>query len=103
MEPPEVQPDGTVIDSVAGADATCPVDPTRYLPGSTRPPDGRGAGVGVGVACGVARADAVGGALGTAAETGEDLDVELETPVLAAHALARSPIATVTTRADLRV
>jgi hypothetical protein len=61
----------------------------------------------VGIACGVARADAVGGALGgalgTAADTNEDVDVGLETPALAAHALARSAIATVTTNVDLRV
>jgi hypothetical protein len=56
----------------------------------------------VGIGRGVAPADAVGGALGTAADTAEDVDVGLETPVLAAHALARSAIAMVTTTVDAR-
>jgi hypothetical protein len=56
----------------------------------------------VGIACGVALADAVGGALGTAADTGEDVGVGLETPVLAAHALARSAMALVTITVDAR-
>jgi len=57
----------------------------------------------VGIGCGVGLVDAVGGALGTAAETGDDGGVGLESPVLAAHALVRSPTAIATMNVHLRV
>jgi len=56
----------------------------------------------VGIGCGVAASLAVGAALGTTVAVGNDGEVGLESPVLAAHALVRRTTAIVTTKVDAR-